>query len=97
MGENLSDLGMAAAAVDPRHQRAEPLGLREPRRRSAFGKPAIIDELDIKAADGGRFTEHVGLQTQAVSQVGCRLIVASSAKISRPRLPAFAAGPSAFT
>src|SRR6476659_2597523 len=34
---------------------------------------------------------------QAVSQVGCRLMVASSAKINRPRLPAVAAGPSART
>src|SRR3990167_4976776 len=36
-------------------------------------------------------------KAQAVSQVGCRLMVASSAKISRPRLPAVAAGPSDFT
>src|SRR5215510_13419590 len=31
---------------------------------------------------------------QAVSQVGCRLIVASSAKTSRPRLPGAVEGPS---
>src|SRR3990172_8390091 len=36
-------------------------------------------------------------KAQAVSQVGCRLMVASSAKISRPRLPAVAAGPSERT
>ena len=36
-------------------------------------------------------------KAQAVSQVGCRLMVASSAKISRPRLPAVAAGPSPRT
>ena len=36
---------------------------------------------------------------QALSQVGCRLIVASSAKMSRPRRPgsADAAGPSDLT
>src|SRR5882757_2770488 len=34
---------------------------------------------------------------QAESQVGCRLMVASSAKTSRPRLPAVTAGPSDFT
>src|SRR6185312_9845027 len=34
---------------------------------------------------------------QALSQVGCRLMVASSAKISRPRLPPAAAGPSPRT
>jgi len=34
---------------------------------------------------------------QALSQVGCRLMVASSAKISRPRAPAAVAGPSVLT
>src|SRR5450432_1934874 len=34
---------------------------------------------------------------QAESQVGCRLMVASSAKISRPRFPCVGAGPSART
>ncbi len=34
---------------------------------------------------------------QAESQVGCRLMVASSAKISRPRVPPAAAGPSERT
>ena len=34
---------------------------------------------------------------QAVSHSGWRLMVASSAKISRPRWPAFAAGPSDLT
>src|SRR5262245_61757769 len=31
VGDDLADLGMAAAAVDPLHQRAQPLGLRDPR------------------------------------------------------------------
>ena len=62
MREHLADLGMAAAAIDPRHQRAEPRRLGDPRRGAAFGKTAIIDELDIEAADGGGFAEHVGLQ-----------------------------------
>src|SRR4051812_44533819 len=34
---------------------------------------------------------------QAVSHIGWRLMVASSAKISRPRWPDWAAGPSDFT
>src|SRR5262245_475045 len=34
---------------------------------------------------------------QAVSQVGCRLMVASSAKISRPRWPAAVAGANRLT
>src|SRR6516165_6603707 len=34
---------------------------------------------------------------QAVSQVGCRLMVASKAKISRPRCPASVAGARLFT
>ncbi len=63
MRKHLADLGMAAAAIDPRHQRAEPRRLGDPRRGAAFGKTAIIDELDIEAADGGCFAEHVGLQT----------------------------------
>ena len=38
VGKNFSDLGVAAAAIDPRHQRAEPVGLRDPRRCFAFGQ-----------------------------------------------------------
>ena len=62
MGQHLADLGMAAAAIDLRHQRAEPRRLGDPGRGAAFGEAAIIDELDIEAADGGGFAEHVGLQ-----------------------------------
>src|ERR1019366_4468363 len=36
-------------------------------------------------------------KAQALSQVGCRLMVASSANTSRPRLPPVAAGPSERT
>ena len=59
MGEHLADLGMAAAAVDPLHQRAEPFRLRHPAGGAAFGEPAIIDELDVEPADRGGFLEHL--------------------------------------
>src|SRR6202035_1757838 len=38
VGQPLPDLGMAAAPIDPRHQRAEPRRLGDPRRGAAFGK-----------------------------------------------------------
>ena len=62
MREDLADLGVAAAAVDPRHQLGEPLGLRHPARGAAFGETAIVDELHVEPADRRRLAEHVGLQ-----------------------------------
>ena len=62
MGDDLADLGVAAAAVDPLHQRAQPLGLRHPARGPAFAEAAVIDQLHVEPADRRRLAEHVGLQ-----------------------------------
>src|SRR5438552_4799514 len=62
MRENFSDLGVAAAAVDARHQFAELAALRNPAGSPALRNPAVIHELDVEAADAGRLLEHVGLQ-----------------------------------
>ena len=62
MGDDLADLGMAAAAVDPLHQRAQPLGLRDPVRSPALAQAAVINELHVEAADRRRLAEHVRLQ-----------------------------------
>src|SRR5439155_6660365 len=44
MRDNLADLSVTAAAIDFFHQARQPLGLRDPGRRPAFRKPAIIDK-----------------------------------------------------
>ena len=62
MAQHLADLGVAAAAVDARHQFREPLACRNPARGAAFAQAAEINQLDIEPADAGRFAEHVGLQ-----------------------------------
>ena len=62
MGNDLADLGGSGAAVDPLHQRGEPLGLRHPLRGPAFVTTAVIDELDVEPADRRRLPKHVGLQ-----------------------------------
>ncbi len=46
----------------PRHQRAEPLRLGNPGRGAALRKPAIIDKLNVEAADRRGLAEHVGLE-----------------------------------
>jgi hypothetical protein len=60
--KDFCNLGLTATAIDARHQFAEPLRLRHPRRGAAFRKSAIINELDVEAATGGRFAEHIGLK-----------------------------------
>jgi hypothetical protein len=62
MRQNLGDLRLPAAAIDARHQFAEPLWLGDPSRCAAFGKPSVIDELKIESADGGRFPKHFCLE-----------------------------------
>ena len=63
MSQDFRYLCMAAAAIDARHQFAEPLRLGDPWRGAAFRKAAIIHKLDIEAATTGRpFAEHIGLQ-----------------------------------
>jgi hypothetical protein len=71
MGQDLCDLGMTAAAVDARHQLAEPLRFGDPGRGAAFRQTAKIDKLDGEAADGGRVAEHFGLQHAGL--IPCRL------------------------
>ncbi len=87
MGQNLADLGVAAPTIDARHQAAEPARLGDPRRSAALREPAIINQLNIEAADGAASRNMSPCSLHALSQVGCRLMVASSAKISRPRCP----------
>ena len=62
VGEDLADLGVAAAAIDLLHQPAELARVRHPARGAAFGEPAVIDELHVEPADRRRLAEHVGLQ-----------------------------------
>ena len=62
MRQNLGDLRLPAAAIDARHQFAEPLWLGDPSRCAAFGEPSVIDELKIESADGGRFPKHFCLE-----------------------------------
>src|SRR5262245_3657120 len=62
MGDDLADLGVAAAAVGPRRQGGEALGLRHPVRGAAFPEPAIVDKLHVESADRRRLAEHVRLQ-----------------------------------
>ena len=98
MGEYFADLGMAATAIDALHQRAEPRRLGDPWRGAAFRKAAIIDELDIEPAGGGRFAKHIGLQPTGA--IPGRL--PAHGGIQRKNQPAAltgrsAAGPSALT
>jgi hypothetical protein len=53
---------LPAAAINARHQFAEPLCLGDPSRCAAFGEPSVIDELKIESADCGRFAEHFCLE-----------------------------------
>jgi hypothetical protein len=62
MAEDFCDLRLTAAAIDARHQFAQAPRLRNPGRSAAFHKPAIINELDLETAAGGRFLEHVRLE-----------------------------------
>ena len=55
-------------------------------------KPAEIDKLHVEAAEPGSASNIFACSDWARSQVGCRLMVASSAKISRPRPEAPGAG-----
>ena len=60
-----------------------------------FAETMEIDQLHIQSADLFDGVEHVGLESQGRSEVGCRLIVASMAKINRPR-PSALTGASVF-
>ncbi len=62
VAEHLADLGVAAAAIDARHQRGEFLGSRDPAGGAAFAQAPEIDQLDIEPAGACRLAEHVGLQ-----------------------------------
>src|SRR6185312_14458083 len=62
VAEHLADLGMAATAVDRRHQLGKAVAGGNPPGGAAFAKPAKIDELDVEAAGAGRGAKHVGLQ-----------------------------------
>ena len=64
MGQDLCDLGMTAAAVDARHQLAEPLRFGDPGRGAAFRQTAKIDKLDGAAADGGRLKPRAAGETR---------------------------------
>ncbi len=77
----------SAPSASPSRRRARPSA------RRGIRQPAEIDQLDVEPADRAppRGTSRA-CSRQAVSQVGCRLMVASSAKISRPRLPGSAVG-----
>ena len=99
MTENFPDLCLPSPAIDARHQFGQPFATSNPTRRAALTEASEISELDIEAADARGFpkTPMSACNAQAVSQVGCRLIVASSAKIKRPRDPGAVAGPSART
>ena len=48
MREHLADLGVAAAAVDARHQLLQRIGVGDESRRPAFAEPAKIDQLDAE-------------------------------------------------
>src|SRR5215831_7857726 len=62
MAQDLADLGLAATAINPRHQFSKPFTCRDPTRRAALIEPAKINELDVEAADTGRFAEHIHLK-----------------------------------
>src|SRR5262249_36502639 len=52
--------------------------------------PRVVDQLDAERADRCRLPENMSACSwQAVSHVGCRLAVASSAKINLPPLDSF--------
>src|SRR4051794_36398719 len=62
MEENLADLGLSAAAVDPGHQFAQRHAVAKPAARAALARPAVVEELDVEAAGPRRLIEHLGLQ-----------------------------------
>jgi hypothetical protein len=71
VGKNLGDLGVAALATYGRHYRAKPVRIRNPGRSATFRQAAIVDELNVKAADIRGCAEHLSLQLAGV--VPCRL------------------------
>ena len=86
--QHLADLGIAALAIDPAHQPGELADVGDPSRRAAFIEAAIVDQPHVETADDAASRNMSACSAQAMSQVGCRLIVASSANISLPLAPA---------
>ena len=66
MPQNFADLRLPAAAIDARHQFAEPFWSGNPSRCAAFGESSVIDELKIEPADGGGFAEHFRLEATSL-------------------------------
>src|SRR5262245_40005525 len=62
VGEDLADLRVPGAAVDPGHEAGEVIGVRDPFRAAALGVVPIIDQLHAEPADAGDGAEHVALE-----------------------------------
>src|SRR5438445_222472 len=62
VAEHLADLSVAAAAIDFRHERGEPLPARDETRGAALAEAAEINQLHVEAAEGGGRFEHAALQ-----------------------------------
>ena len=84
MAQYLADLRIAAGAGNARHQAGQGVRVRHPFGGPAFPRTAEVDELHFEAADGLTAWNISACSASAMSQVGCRLMVASIAKISRP-------------
>src|SRR6266566_1968269 len=91
MGENLGNLGMAATAVDARHQGAKPIRFSNPGGGAAFRQAAIIDELDVETTDGRRLAEHLGLQLTGLIPCWLPTHRGVEGKDQPPALPRFGA------
>src|SRR5205085_1205014 len=61
MSQHALDLGLAAEARDRTHRAVQIGGVGHPAARLAFVEAAIIDELDIEAAERGGGLEHLAL------------------------------------
>jgi len=62
VGEDLADLRVPGAALDPGHEAGEVIGVRDPFRAAALGVVPIIDQLHAEPADAGDGAEHVALE-----------------------------------
>src|SRR5690606_41747248 len=74
MGEDLADLGIAAAAVDAGHQPGQSRGIHHPFGGPALAKTAKIEQLHLQGAVlGDRSEEHTS-ELQSRENLVCRLL-----------------------
>src|SRR5262245_17927835 len=62
VGQNLTDLRVPGAAVDPGHKTGEVIGFRDPFRGAALAPVPVIDQRPAEPADAGDRLKHVALQ-----------------------------------